>query len=258
MVDPPPQTRITCGLVRIEIYRAADDENAAVRLVISDPSGAVVSVKEQEIPWTKLQAESTEALEARLRARLAASEASEDRFPWDLVRPSHAFHPVEPPGESAPRLFYQAIKTAIWEQAIVDPWEERHERLEDWPKEPVTVYYLWHIEAMVGGNGLEVYLSQEPPESVVGSLEALERAGCGRLAALYRRALDLAARQGCEATLYLADAWLEDARRPAGTDSWRALDHWDDGGTWALIRDELRPAAQAYIDAHRGVLLSGG
>lgn len=180
-------------------------------------------------------------------------------MPDDLLREHVPYVPVGP-FESEGALWHQDVCVAIDAQAKARGFEERHRVLDDWSSAPRTVYHLWLAECMLGGNGIGVFLLQQDLEDVVGVLEALDAADCRQLAALYRQGIGLCADQGSAEFLdFVDDDWLEEQRRPHTTtdaaDPWTAIDHWEPGGSYRLLEEELGPALRRTIDANRSTLL---
>lgn len=109
------------------------------------------------------------------------------------------------------------------------------------------------INAMVGGNGFEVFLSQTRGAIVRHCYVALGNVGAPRLRAVMGQSIALAARQGAEFMYERNTAWFEQFETRAT--NWSALDGWDEGHTYSLIEQELMPAANEYANRHRAALV---
>jgi hypothetical protein len=122
----------------------------------------------------------------------------------------------------------------------------------------MTVYFLWLVEAMVGGNGFESFLHHASARAdVTGVLRAFRDGGCERLEQRYREALDVAASEGAEFLMCVDEDWLRRERRRFPLDApWKTIDSHDEGGSWWLLARELRPAFDRYIDTHRDELVA--
>lgn len=251
-VDPAAVLPLRVDDVSLEVVGEAGD-TVTIRLVVFE-GDAVCDVKEQELSWAALELADRGELEARVRHRLARADPRA-LMPSELLRRPCPYRPVGPFDAPTPRHWVQAVVNAIREQAHARGFDARFECLEDWPAEAAHAYYLWHAEAMLGGNGLESFLLQAPLEEVIGVLAALEAAGCQRFTARAREGLRLAIAEGAsEFQLQADDDWL-DEHRDGERGTWSTIDHWREGGTYWLIEHELRPALAEFVRARRELLL---
>jgi hypothetical protein len=109
------------------------------------------------------------------------------------------------------------------------------------------------INAMVGGNGFEVFLAQARGATVRHCFAALKTVGATQLHGLMAEGIALAARQGAEFMNERNTRWVDAFDR--GATSWDAIDGWDPDRTYALIESELMPKASEYADRHQRVLV---
>lgn len=110
------------------------------------------------------------------------------------------------------------------------------------------------LDAMVGGNGFEVFLAQARGADVRHCLAALEAVDAPRLLHLLREGIALAASQGAEFTNERSRKWLEAFEAP-GAHEWSAIDGHEPDRSYALLATELRPAARRFAEQHRARLL---
>lgn len=137
-------------------------------------------------------------------------------------------------------------------------FEWRHALLPRWPHAVQTAYFGAVADAMLGGGGFEVYLEQAASEDVRGIVRAFTTLGAQRLAALSRIAIAKMLEQGSAECIATDDTdWMEElAEDVAFPDSWREIDHHDDGGTWSLLKDELTPLLESWFERHRVELVT--
>lgn len=111
------------------------------------------------------------------------------------------------------------------------------------------------LYSMVGGNGLEVWLSQARGADVRRGHHALGVLGATKLQTLMAMGIALAAHHGAEFCYEDDVAWTRAirARRPRG---WREIDGHEPDRTYALLESELVPLAQKYAEAHRDELIA--
>lgn len=122
--------------------------------------------------------------------------------------------------------------------------------------EPVRVLEAVHLmQAMVGGNGFEVWLSQARGADIRRAHHALGALGATRLRALLAMGVALAAHHGAEFTGEDDVAWVRAVRgrRPG---DWRAIDGHEPDRSYALLDSELVPLAREYAEAHRHELIA--
>lgn len=238
------------------VCRGMETLDGAVSLVLAVEvrrDGVLDSMTEQSIPVATLDVASPAELVERALERLAAI----DEYP---PTPSQL---LAPPFRS---LDARALEDAdAWtvydrlvEQAHGAGFDLRFDRLATWPDAPRRLYYLVLAQGQLGGRGLEVFLAQAPFEEVTGILDALDAAGCPRLAERLRQGITLCgAEGGSELELMVDPEWFEEVGLPVPEGegrAWSRLDSWDPGGTWWLVREELEPAIAQYLEAHRGAL----
>jgi hypothetical protein len=153
----------------------------------------------------------------------------------------------------------RVIGDRLRDQAHGGGFDARFDRLLGWPEEAKNTYFLALAHDVLGGEGLEAFLSQAQLEDVEGMLGALEGAGCARLASRIRQGLTLCAEEGgAEFLLQVDEGWVEanGAPVPAGEGRcWTRIDSHDEGGTWWLVEHEVAPALAEYIRAHRLALV---
>jgi hypothetical protein len=115
--------------------------------------------------------------------------------------------------------------------------------------EPVRVIWSIHwLDAMVGGNGFEVYLSQASGAVMRDMHHALRAIGAVRMLERMTRGIALAARQGAEFMHERGRKWVDAFDDPAP--SWQEIDRGPEG-SFELLPSEVLPAAQRYAEAHR-------
>jgi len=215
--------------------------------------GDLVGTMGQTVLLESLEADDAEELLARASERLEA--LSPDAWvptPAQLLAPP--FRPL--PAAAIATADAHAIYDRLQLQAHAAGHESRFDRLDVWPIEARTIYFLVVAEGRLGSHGLGPFLSQAPLEEVVGVMDALEEARCDRLARLLRQGLTLVGSTGgAELLLQIDDDWIDDEGLPMpdGT-SWSSIDSRDEGGTGWLVREELAPAIARYVDAHRAAL----
>lgn len=110
------------------------------------------------------------------------------------------------------------------------------------------------LDAMVGGNGFEVFLAQARGADVRHCLAALEAVDAPRLLHLLREGIALAASQGAEFTNERSRKWLEAFEDPSAHE-WSTIDGHEPDRSYALLATELRPAASRFAERHRARLL---
>ncbi len=249
IITPEDALPLRVGDVRIELAGSEGDQ-VQLRVIVFE-GDEPRSVVEQGLSWSALELTRAAELEQRARARLKRYDAAL-LMPRELLRAPRPYRRVGPFYEPDARLWHSAVVNAIHEQALERGFASRYEAIEDWPVAAFTAYFLWLAAAMLGGNGLEVFLSQAPVEDVVGVLEALETARCDQLAQRYREALGLAhSERAAEFLLSVDEDWLEEhMATPEPGATWSSIDHWEPGGTYSLIKHELQAASFAYVRAH--------
>jgi hypothetical protein len=229
-----------------------------MRLTMKD-GAEIVWEAEQELDLEGIAPAEIAAWGERARERLAGLEDVDTcTMPAALVVPP--FRPLDAAvvGPADGEMLVGAVTDALREQALAGGFESRFDRLAVWPAAPRTIYFLDLANAMLGGNGFEVYLAQQCFEDVLGVLEALEDAGCERLALRMRQGIALSAEEGgSEFLVEVDDGWLEDNGRPlpAGEGrAWERIDSLEEGGTWWLVKHELQPAIERYVREHLGAV----
>ncbi|MBL8677924.1 MAG: hypothetical protein JNK05_02065 [Myxococcales bacterium] len=110
------------------------------------------------------------------------------------------------------------------------------------------------IDAMVGGNGFEVFLASQRSAVILHCYESLSAIGAKQLSALMRRGVGLAARQGAEFTTERNQGWLRPFRADAA-EQWSDVDGHDPGRSYALMTSELVPCANAFAERNRDDLV---
>jgi len=250
----------------LDLASAALDEQRRVRAVaqlLLYEDGAVCDVKEQEVDLGPAELDS-------LRERIAAAASRLERFDLAVTMPAELLRAHTPfvriadidlaSAQRKGQGKHDAVRDRVRAQAHAHGFEERFAVLADWGDAPRTVYFLDVGGAMLGGNGLETFLDQSDPDDVVGVLEALDAAGCERLARRYREGLGLIAAHGAQLLDVINLDWLEREKiepPPAALESWRAIDSWEADGTWTLVKQELAPASERFIEAHWDELVVG-
>ena len=193
-----------------------------------------------------------------VRAALEGVGDPGDWFPSDLFAEPCPYEPVGPFAASDRRLYLDAVRWAVREQAQRRGFAARFDLRRFWSPPARAVYFADLLDAMVGGNGLEGFLHQAPVEDVMGGLEALVALGCARLCQRYREGLTVAAREGGEFVYSVDERWLARERAPtapAGARPWWVIDSWDEGGSYWLLKHELAPSLDAFVERHGAALL---
>lgn len=234
---------------------------ASMRLVVEE-DGVIVWEVEQELGLAGVGPEGIATWAERARERLAGLDAlAACTTPSALFVPPFRplVRPVAAGDPGALETWLPAITDGLREQALTEGYDQRFERLALWPTVPRTVYFLDLAYAMLGGNGLEVFLAQACFEDVVGVLAALEEADCERLALRMRQGIGLAAAEGgSEFMMEVDEDWPVEHGRPLpqgeGRD-WERIDSHAPGGTWWLVDEELAPALARYVVAHLDALV---
>ncbi len=212
----------------------------------------LVWMTEQELDFATLDPAEIITLATRVRERLATIDLESACItPSQLLAPP--FVPLTLPN-LPPDQLVPTITDALRSQALAGGFDARFDRLANWPLAPRTVYFLDLAHAMLGGQGFEVYLAQQDFEDILGVLEALDTAGCDRLALRMRQGIALCAEQGgAEFLVQVDEEWLEDEGRPFAegeSPSWSSIDSHEPGGTWWLVEHELAPALDTYVRGH--------
>ncbi len=242
-----PRAKLAITEARLEGERL----HALAELTVLE-GGQVEYTAEQEIDLGPASDVDLVATAARVRERLDASPLV-GVFPQQLTRAPTPYRRVRPSTADDAGVRLWDLRARLREQALSHGFEERFEVMGDWPVEPRTVYFLHLADAMLGGNGLEVFLDQAAGEEVTGVLAALEEVGCAGLGQLYREGLAIVAKRGRGADELDPDWVAREKRkpRPKAWKSWRALDSHEEGGTYALLQSELKPKLEAYLERHR-------
>jgi hypothetical protein len=247
--------RVGRALLEVLSSRVVEGEGLVADLRLTIFEGEVPeSIKEQSVRLGAADATHVEAMVAWSAERMAKADV-EFMFPHDIVRAPAPFVRV---AATTDAYWTDAVRESIREQALARGFEQRFDVLGDWPVPARTVYFLDLANAMLGGNGLEVFLGQCAPEDAIGMLAALDEGGCAQLAQRFREALGLIDEQNGELTSYVSEDWLARERRDppeAARSSWRAIDSWEPGGTYALMKEELAPAIDRYVTRHRSGLV---
>lgn len=243
------------GRLRIlEVRSDGEELRALVRLEVLD-ADQVTSAMEQEVSLGASSGDDLASTAARVRQRLT-TDPLEGNFPSHFTRPSTPFQRIPKSPSSDDDTILWQLRDQVRTQAHALGFEDRFEVMSDWPQEACTLYFLDLADAMLGGNGLEVFLDQACAEEVVGVLSALDAAGCTTLVQLYREGLSIIAKRG-RALDDLDEQWLSrEKRKPRARAwrSWQALDSHEEGGTYALLKSELTPKLAAFVAHHRAVL----
>lgn len=244
-------------LEHLELAVGPEGPRASFRLTAREGEEVVWSV-EQSLDLAGIEPSELATWAERARERLAElSLADAWTTPTALFVPP--FRPLDAAVVGAAEDLVPAITDALREQALASGFEARFERLATWPAIPRTIYFLDLAYAMLGGNGFEVYLAQQCFEDVQGVLDALEEAGCERMALRMRQGIALAAEEGGSEFLVEVDEdWLEDHGEPLPDGegrAWERIDSHEPGGTWWLVEHELQPALERYVREHLGVVV---
>lgn len=283
-----PVARDGALLAYTGLVTGPEGTRAGMRLTIKDGLEIVYEL-EQELVLDGVTPAEIAAWAVRARVRMVGlADASGCITPAALIVPPFLPLDAELVGPANGERAVEAVTDALREQALAGGFEHRFDRLAVWPAIPRTIYFLDLASAMLGGNGLEVYLSQQCFEDVLGVLEALEAVGCEGLALRMRQGITLAAEEGgAEFLMQVDDDWLEENGRPldedededegededaseddgasedesAGEDEdannpWRRIDSHEPGGTWWLVDNELRPALERYVRENLGALVA--
>ncbi|MFO0560108.1 MAG: hypothetical protein U0269_18985 [Polyangiales bacterium] len=213
--------------------------------------------------WYRLTVSPSLALEVlELGASAAEYRAKALEFPW-LGRLSRALPKRPPAYERAPRELVlrgdrvEFSRIADWiyafsEQTFADArWDDAMVRA--LPEPARVLDGVSTINAMVGGNGFEVFLAQTRGATIRQCYAALGKVGAPRLRAVMAKGIALAARQGAEFMYERSTAWIE--RFASSARDWSELDGWDEGHTYWLIENELMAAADEYANRHRAALV---
>ncbi len=138
------------------------------------------------------------------------------------------------------------------ERTFVDlRWDDA--RLKAMPVEVRALDGVAMINAMVGGNGFEVFLAQTRGATIRHCFDALKTVGATQLRALMAEGIALAARQGAEFMNERNTNWVDAFDR--GATSWVEIDGREPDRTYALIESELMPRASEYANRHQRVLV---
>ncbi|MDC0675315.1 DMP19 family protein [Nannocystis radixulma] len=122
--------------------------------------------------------------------------------------------------------------------------------------EPVRILASAHtLDAMVGGNGFEVWLSQTRGADIRRAYHALGVLGATKLAALMAGGIALAAHHGAEFAYEKDKSWWRAIRTRRPRD-WHEIDGHAPDRTYALLESELVPLSQKYAEAHRDALIT--
>jgi hypothetical protein len=255
-----PVARDGATLASAGLVVGPEGTRASMRLTVKDGAEVVWEV-EQELELDGVEPSEIAAWGERARERMVGlAEVHGCTTPAALVVPP--FRPLEAAalGPADGEDLVWMVTDALREQALAGGFEHRFDRLAVWPEVPRTIYFLNLAHAMLGGNGLEVYLSQQCFEDVLGVLEALEEVGCEGLALRMRQGIALSAEEGgAEFLMEVDEEWLEENGRPLPKGegrAWQRIDSHEPGGTWRLVDDELRPALERYVREHVGALVA--
>ena len=143
-----------------------------------------------------------------------------------------------------------------------DPVRDREaiEALGDVPK---TLRYLFTFEGAVHNGGIASFVLQTSAFEIQGAHQALVAIGASRFADVLERAVALAAHQENPQFSDRNDAYRRERNR-----TWRSefvrdkslattsdLDGHEEGKSFFLLENELRPKLRAYVERHREALL---
>jgi hypothetical protein len=254
-----PVARDGATLACAGVVVGPEGTRASMRLTVKDGSEIVYEL-EQELELDGVPPSEIAAWGERARERMARLAEDGCITPASLVVPP--FRPLDAAtvGSADDETVVWAVADALREQALAGGFEHRFDRLAVWPAIPRTIYFLNLAYAMLGGNGLEVYLSQQCFEDVLGVLEALEEVGCEGLALRMRQGIALAAEDGgAEFLMEVGEEWLEENGRPLPDGEerpWRRIDSHEPQGTWWLVDNELKPTLERYVREHAGALVA--
>ncbi len=183
-----------------------------------------------------------------------------------------------PPGDPYERAPLSAVTRGeeldldallIWvsrhaESGYEDPERDQkaNEALGDVPK---TLRYLFTFENQVHNGGVASFVLQSAAFEIEGAYGALVAIGATRLAEVLACAVALAAHQENPQFTDRNDVYRRERNR-----RWRAefvpdkslsstsdLDGHEDGKSFFLLENELRPKLKAHVEAHREALLQG-
>lgn len=252
-----PVVEGSATLSSLGLIDVPEGPRACLQIEVRD-DGEVIWLIEQEIELAGVDLIEIAAWAERARERLLGREAMDACvMPTALIVPP--FRPLPPPPSELEAQAF-AIAEGLRAQALAGGSSARSSRLEAWPIEPRTAYFLALGHMVLGGDGIEVFLKQQDLQDIAGVLDALEDVSCEQLALRLRQGLTQCRADGeAKFLAQVDDDWIEDNGRPVpdGDDLvWPRLDSHEPGGARWLVQHELHPAFCAYVAAHRDLLCS--
>ena len=157
------------------------------------------------------------------------------------------------------------LRDGLWshlpDEACSLSFEWRNALLEYWILPPRHAYHALRAICDLGSSGFEGYLEQADAREVRGVYEALLALPSLGLARAMRSALAKMQEQGSAEYLTAGDEGALEtieaiAKGESFPETWREIDHHDEGGTYHLISKELEPAFDAFIVEHRDDLVT--
>lgn len=150
-------------------------------------------------------------------------------------------------------LWFQELAEHIRPQAESDPFVTDLARTADLPREARAVYFLWMFYAEVGGSGIENFLLQQLGIFAPQVHEALQMVGAFQLIERLEAGIPHALASGSAELNTASDlTWFSQFRAVPKYPTLQSVDV----GIYELAGDDLQEKANAFIEAHRGILVA--